>query len=309
MINTIKIKNFQSHASTDIKLSSGVNTIIGSSDSGKSAIIRALRWLVWNRPSGDAIRSTWGGPTSVEVELAEGDILRNKDKTDHYQIHREGKALDFKAFGTSVPEEVIRALNISEVNIQNQLDSPFLLSDSSGSVAQYFNKVAKLDKIDISIKNVQKWIRELESTIKYKKEEIKGQREALKQYQYLQKFEVEVEVLENIEQELNTKRNQYNRLHKDIETIKSIQETLREYEDTLKLKEPVEKLLKLYEDKRNLESCEMLLSKAINTINNIQHKLEGAKAAHTDLLTKFRKVFPNVCPLCGSKVNSNNLKV
>jgi len=56
MIKYLQIQNFQSHKDSLLEFDPGVNVIVGSSDSGKTAVIRALRWLVWNRPSGDAFR-------------------------------------------------------------------------------------------------------------------------------------------------------------------------------------------------------------------------------------------------------------
>jgi len=54
VVEKITIKNFQSHEETELQFSSGVNVIVGSSDSGKSAILRALKWVVQNKPSGTA---------------------------------------------------------------------------------------------------------------------------------------------------------------------------------------------------------------------------------------------------------------
>jgi len=65
MIKTLSIQNYQSHKDSTLEFDPGVNVIVGSTDSGKTAIIRALRWLIWNRPNGDSFRSTWGGDTKV----------------------------------------------------------------------------------------------------------------------------------------------------------------------------------------------------------------------------------------------------
>ena len=59
MINTLQIEGFQSHDSTEIELSKGVNVIIGSSDSGKSSIIRACKWAFQNRPQSDSFRNNY----------------------------------------------------------------------------------------------------------------------------------------------------------------------------------------------------------------------------------------------------------
>ena len=44
----VEIKDFQSHKNTNIEFSEGFNCIIGRSDSGKSAILRALRLVICN---------------------------------------------------------------------------------------------------------------------------------------------------------------------------------------------------------------------------------------------------------------------
>ena len=41
----IEIVNFQSHANTKLNFDEGVNVIIGPSDSGKTAVIRAMKWI------------------------------------------------------------------------------------------------------------------------------------------------------------------------------------------------------------------------------------------------------------------------
>ena len=152
MIKSIHIQNIQSHEDSYLDFSSGVNIIIGSSDSGKTAIIRALRKLVWNKPSGSAIQSSWGGSSIIRLETEDGSVVWSKDKTDTYILQLTGKKdLVFKAFGTSVPEEINSVLNFNEINLQNQLDTPFLLSETPGAVATHFNKIARLDKIDIGL--------------------------------------------------------------------------------------------------------------------------------------------------------------
>ena len=55
MINQIRLENFQGHVDTRIDLVPGVNVITGQSDAGKSSIVRALWWLLNNRPSGAGV--------------------------------------------------------------------------------------------------------------------------------------------------------------------------------------------------------------------------------------------------------------
>lgn len=177
MIKQITIQNFQSHKDSTLNLSPGVNLIVGQSDSGKTAILRALKWLATNRPLGDSF-VTWDkkGPTEVEV------ILDNGGKTKLYLKHMQGRysfahasdEQEWNAIGAVVPETVTQALNISELSWQSQMDAPFLLSSSPGEVARTLNEVADLDKIDSTLVNINRMARdnrsELMTTAEHKRD-------------------------------------------------------------------------------------------------------------------------------------------
>jgi DNA repair protein SbcC/Rad50 len=145
MINKVTITNFQSHEDTTVELHPRFNAFIGPSDSGKSAIVRALRLLGLNKPSGDSYRSWGGGDTSVTAD----DITRLKGNNINAYIIEPN--VMFKAVGSDVPSEIKFRLNLDVINIQSQLDPPFLLSLSPGEVARYLNKIVNLDKIDSSL--------------------------------------------------------------------------------------------------------------------------------------------------------------
>lgn len=309
MIKSISIQNFQSHEETSLKFHSGVNIIHGSSDSGKSAIIRAIRWLVWNRPSGESMRSYWGGRTRVEIQTEDGDVVRDKDKTDHYQVYRSGEALDLTSFGTTVPEEVNKLLNLTEINLQRQLDSHFLLSKTPGEVAQHFNKVARLDKIDSSTQNVTKWVNELSSTIGKEAtkdkpatgliKQIKDAEEELKLYEHLEEFEAEVETLEQLSISLNLKRKNKQKLETLVQAIKDKNREIEEASSLLTLEEEVDQLLELYKKRNYIENCKNKLSKHVSSIRRVSVLLKTEETKLSVLQTRFEREFPDVCPLCG----------
>jgi chromosome segregation ATPase len=237
MIKSLKIQNFQSHKLSTLDFAPGVNVIIGSSDSGKTAILRALRWLIWNRPIGEEFRSTWGGETVIHLET-DTDVI-DRWKHNYENAYRLNTQTDFKAFGTDVPEDIIKALNITEINLQGQLDAPFLLSNSPGEVAQHFNKIAKLDKIDAGIQNIQRSIRELGQTIEHSFNQIWNQEQELKQFDHLEKFEAEVEVLEDMGRKLINKRNALKELELTCGELQNTNDEIDEYTKILSLEKQV----------------------------------------------------------------------
>lgn len=151
MIERIKIQNFQSHKSTEMSLSDRVNSIQGNSDCGKSAVMRALNWLMFN-PAGDYFISDWARkgknisePCEVEVKVDGHTIVRKRSKDFNGYI-LDGQV--FEATRNSVPPQILEVLQMNEVNVQKQLDPPFLLSMSSGDVSRYVNNLVNLTKID-----------------------------------------------------------------------------------------------------------------------------------------------------------------
>lgn len=263
MIKQIQISNFQSHKSTTLELDLGVNVIVGSSDSGKTAIIRALRWLVWNRPGGEAFRSHWGGDTMVELETNDAFISRSKGKANRYELNDTS----FEAFGTDVPKEIQQVLNLSEINLQSQLDSPFLLSDSAGEVAQHFNRVARLDKIDSAQQMVQRWIRELTSDIKYVEGQEKKLQEDLTKFDHLQKFEIEVEVLEDTEKQRKNMQSRFAKLDKLNWDIIETGAYIAQESDKLKIEPLLDKVLKQIENRNELKNKSLKLQSLLSNLH------------------------------------------
>ena len=52
MIDSITLKNFQSHINTKLVFSKGINVIVGRSNSGKTACLRGINLVNSNRPLG-----------------------------------------------------------------------------------------------------------------------------------------------------------------------------------------------------------------------------------------------------------------
>jgi exonuclease SbcC len=302
MIKSLKIQNFQSHENTELTFDDGVNVIVGSSDSGKTAIIRAFRWVVWNRPSGDANCSTWGGTTSVEISTGEGSVVRSKSKVDAYRVSGRGKDIDFKAFGTAVPEEVQSLINVNEINLQSQLDAPFLLSESPGAVAEHFNRVARLDTIDRATSRINGWIRELTTSIRYKEEQEEKLQEEVRQFEHLNKLEAEIEVLEEMSSNMSALWNKVQGLTKAIGIIKGIEQQIEENKELPSLEPLVDKVLKSYEQRTELYTPYAKMSGVLRGITSIEKDIKREQETLNELEPLFHKEMGDTCILCGQKI-------
>lgn len=248
MIQSLKIKNFQSHEISELSFSQGMNVITGSSDSGKTAIIRALRWAVFNKPSGNSFMRTESKDTEVEVMFYDGSgVNRAKHGSSNtYTIEQE----TFTAFGVNVPDAVKAICNISDINLQQQLERPFLLDDSPGEVAAFFNRVANLDAIDTATKNIKKNIRKHSDAVNFHTSIISALEYTLKDFEHLDAMDKLVQEMEWIEKEQVKEQMRVSSLNSLCGKIQDVIEKEIEYQGLPELLEQIQKNMKEFEQQR-----------------------------------------------------------
>lgn len=149
MIQRIILQDFQAHNHTVLELDPGVNVLTGPNNTGKSAIVEALRCLATNPPPKHVIRH--GAKLArVEVELENGvRVAWNRKKTTAwYELFKPGDEEPeyFRKLGRGmVPDEIRDALRLDEVELENntQVDvhigdqkRPIFLLDSDGADAR-----------------------------------------------------------------------------------------------------------------------------------------------------------------------------
>jgi hypothetical protein len=171
MLKRIEVTNFESHVHSVLEdLHPGVNLIRGDSNSGKTALIRALKMTAYQDFDPKSVRI---GTTKCEVlvKTERGTVKAIKGpKSNLWEVTPNGQPARFfdKVGKQPVPDATkIIGLNIVKlgdldipVNIMDQLESHFMLSsiggkDASGSVrAQIIDEVSGLAGIEGIIKAV-----------------------------------------------------------------------------------------------------------------------------------------------------------
>jgi len=179
MIKSLTIENYQSHKNSFLEFSTGINVISGQSNNGKTAILRALNWVITNRPQGIAFKSTFSDKKEtcrVSLIINDTEIIRERNNSiNSYQIGSSFLYKDntyFTTIGNDVPSEVSSAINISDINCASQFERHFLLMDSPGEVGRTINKVVKLDDIDALISNISSKITSTNKELDIKKQDL-----------------------------------------------------------------------------------------------------------------------------------------
>lgn len=168
-LQKLLIQNFQCHSKLKVEFDKNITTITGSSDIGKSAIIRALRWLCHNNPQGEAFIKEGTKGTIVKLIVDGKEIIRKRSEVKN-TYHLDGK--EFKAFGTDVPDPIINVLNLSDINFQSQHDSVYWFSLSAGEVSRQLNSIVDLGIIDSSLSAIGKKVRHYQQSITICKERL-----------------------------------------------------------------------------------------------------------------------------------------
>ncbi len=151
MIRRITIENFMAHKRTVLELSDGVTVITGPNNTGKSAIVEAIRSIAQNPPhSRTAIRHGEKN-AAIRIELDSGEIVEweRTDKTALYKARRSAEAdpETYAKFGRTPPDDIRALLRLDpvetetgpvDIHIGNQRYPIFLLDQSGSQAASFF---------------------------------------------------------------------------------------------------------------------------------------------------------------------------
>jgi len=277
-----------------------VNVIVGESDVGKSSIVRAFTWLFTNRPVGNAFLTHGAKSTKVVLETDDHTITKTKGKGQNkYEI--DGEVL--KAIKQDVPEEIVNALSIKpEVSLMRQMDSPFLLSASSGEVARHLNKVASLQIIDNVLSRINS--DRLQTTTAHQNavEEVEQYKEELLRYGFLRDLEQQIGVAEATLQDAEDLQAGCNGLEGYISSIKGAETRKRQTISRKKLEQAravIEEIEAGVKERGQLVRQTQGLYKLIEDIEDNVGKGQAALKSQEVLNAKYKKLMPRECPLCG----------
>lgn len=284
-IKSIKIENFQSHKKTILNLSKGLNVIWGDGDKGKSSIIRAIRWLVENRPFGNDFRRHETKTTTVSIKKNKDIIHRRKSDTkNEYRINKE-KPL--KALKGEVPEEVYSKINISNENIQRQHEVYFLIDESPGKRSKKLNEIAGLQIMDKTIKIANSKIRSINSDIRLEQKTIEEAERTLKSLSWIDDADKKLKALENKEDKINNFENKFSYVSNLITQINILNKEKSKFFSS-KFQNQLQIIISKRESIGVFEIKINSLKTIINKIEHQQKQLSEIKIIDTTNLKKMK---------------------
>jgi hypothetical protein len=231
-----------------------------------------LYWAIYNRPGGISYISHWNRDKNDKpikstfvrvtnennvIERRKGKVKVNDESKDFNGYIVKGKYLE--AIGQDVPDEVTKLFNLDSVNIQRQMDAPFLLSESAGEVARFFNSTIRLDLIDRVLSKAESKRREAnKEKVRLDNENIELSKE-IETFNWLDDAELLADRIEKIENRVNDNENKLESLSENINNYNESFAIIECQEVILSAVPIVNKIISVQESlEQNIERCERL---------------------------------------------------
>ena len=267
-IKKLDLINFQSHKFTSLELADGLNVIVGPSDNGKTSILRAIRWVLFNEPQGMSMLRNNEDFVSVRIYFNNDySVERKRSKKENlYIIYNEktGEVQEFNSLRTGLPPEVLHVMKIKKVtldkandinfNIQFQHDGPFMFSFTATQKSALIGKMYKLDVVDKAIDDTNKDIKSQKSDIKRINEEIKDLDEKILVYANIEKEEKLLKDREQITRRVEESVEKLNFVNKIKESLEEntqnrdyLLNKIKDFDKLLSNEALIAKITKAYE--------------------------------------------------------------
>lgn len=183
-IRKVKIKNFQSHEDTEVELDEHFNVIVGESNQGKTSILRAIRWVAENKPSGKGFVRDGESEAYVEITLQNGTIICRKvnAKENKYLFYYpNGESSEGNTKSVETAQKLLGWSNMKvgdtyELSLNALLQGdPWFLNGNTYSAserARIIGAINNTDGADAVIKDVEKANGHINDAIKFEQVEI-----------------------------------------------------------------------------------------------------------------------------------------
>lgn len=158
-LEKIIIKNFMCYEEeTVFTFSPGINAIIGRNDGGKSTILAAIQWVVFGKPSGGTVVS-WNGDKNTFVKLYFSDgVFVERSRIKETNLYRAAsnneEAKEYRAMGNSIPDEIIKLLQLQDINFQGQANNLFPMQMTPAELGISINKYCQLGQMHETVKRL-----------------------------------------------------------------------------------------------------------------------------------------------------------
>ena len=154
----LSVKDFQIIKSANLSFLPGLNCLIGQSNNGKSALMRAAKSCIYNEPGTTSVRLGCNN-FAVGLQMNGHTVILQKGSNSLYKIDGEV----YGKIGRTQLEEVAKALGIKQLNINgsneeinfwDQMEKPFLLDRSETELFRFIVDSGKDNNVTTALKSI-----------------------------------------------------------------------------------------------------------------------------------------------------------
>jgi exonuclease SbcC len=217
-IKTIVLENFQSYKKQSINLLPGLNLVLGSSDSGKSAILRAISFVLYNYPRNNTIIHNGSTECKVTLEFSDGTkVSRIKGARNAYiAVDKSGKKYSLDKIDKSVPEEIKILLNHPPeddfngfISYADQFSKMFLVDLSPSDLPRSLSALTGIEMLEESAKQLMQNYKSIEKQAKLDEKEYSKLLDECDKYGFVDEYEMKVSSIKNQYDLLNILQESY----------------------------------------------------------------------------------------------------
>lgn len=288
MANISKVEAFGlwSHYESTFKLSPGLTVITGPNDSGKSSLIRIIRWVFLGKPQGDAFIFKIKDEETGEVlkEAVEGKVIITLDNGIVITKTRRGSKTIYEhsAFNepfetADVPGEVKQALGIKyysfgdfevALNFAFQLEAPFLISEAASAGAKILGTLAGTQAVDLAIKSIGKDTYQARDNRRKATQDIENYNTKLLEYDNLDQLKAQLILCEDLIVKIDSTADRADRLSKMYLDLDNAEYKIEELEREL---DRLAAIPDLEEDLKNIEAANIRYELILDLYRRLDH--------------------------------------
>lgn len=283
-VTKIVLENFQSHVYTELDCSTGFNLFVGESHQGKSAVLRAFRWVYENKPNGKRIIHAGKEYAKVSIQLSNGYVVTRileakRGGKNGYEI-TDPNTGEVTIYNTKILPEVQKLLGFSllaidkdlqyNLNFSKQGSGWFMIGDghSSPERAKMIGGIYGTQYADAALRDLEQMSRRNQE----KQKELSSQQakveEQIHQFDYLSSWKDNIELVE-----------------KKLQLVQSLQQRKEQVQQVIRKREQI--FIKKRENETVLQQLTRLdLAQTIYENNRL---IKGRRDQIAILATKMSK--------------------
>lgn len=301
MIQKISLQNVQKHSFLEFELSPRITCVLGDNGSGKTTIMRAVKWCTQNRPAVTKMLKRGQDCVDVQIITDRGRITRyNSSSANGLILDIDGHVTTFERLGTTTPEKIKDVLNLSDINFQHSGDRHFFVNKTESERYNYLMEALGIDDLTEIVKKLNEKIRELqkrEGTISESTARLNALHEEAEKFKKIP--EMKNNLMERIaeEKKLEDTLHELQRMLNGVRKLRDAVVELTGLHELDEIKTTIDALRELFNNQMRYYN---LYAQGMELVAGLERGTEERKAVlaeYIELLEELR-----TCPVCDHEI-------